>query len=297
MAAMAFTLTPRGPFTLASAARFIDGWAPANRPANGASDGAPVVRLGFLCGDWTGDAGVTLRQAADGTVHGEMESGTATDPERVRAQAARVVSLDHDGAGYAELGRRDRVVGRLQQASGFLRPVLFHSPYEAAGWAVISSRLRQAQAGAVRAALAEAHGGAVDVAGERMLTFPPPERLRAVTESEGLPEEKLRRLHGIADAALTGALDRETLLAQSQEEAVGALRELRGIGPFWADGIWLRAVGPTDGLTVIEERVRTKTAALYGRPEIADDPDAFTALAEAWHPYRTWVTVLIRAAG
>lgn len=293
---MAFSLSPRGPFTLASAARFIAGWAPANRAANGNADSSPVVRLGFLCDDWSGDAGVVLRQGEDGTIHGEIESGTATDPDRVREQAACVLSLDHDGAGYAALGERDAVVGRLQQASGFLRPVLFHSPYEAACWAVISARLRQAQAGAARATLSEAHGGSVEVAGERMLTFPPPERLLAVTESAGLPEEKIRRLHGIAEAALAGDLDRDPLLARGQDAAVAALRELRGIGPFWADGIWLRAVGPTDGLTLVEERARATAARLYGRPETAEDPEAFAALAEGWRPYRTWVTVLIRAA-
>src|SRR5205085_1133386 len=80
---------------------------------------------------------------AAGTVRAAIKDGHAADAERVIAQAARVVSLDHDGTGYAALGERDPVIGRLQRTSGYLRPVLFHSPYEAACWAVISARLRR----------------------------------------------------------------------------------------------------------------------------------------------------------
>lgn len=281
MASGEFALEPRGPFTLASAARFIAGWPPAKRPPGGDDE----VRLEFLCDDYSGDASVVLRQDADGTVRGTIAGGSTAEPRRVIAQAARIVSLDHDGTGYAQLGERDPVVGRLQRESGYLRPVLFHSPYEAACWAVISARLRQPQAVRVREALSD--GG----------TFPPPAALLGRESIAGLTAEKVARLHGIARAALEGRLDREALLAAGQEDAVARLRELRGIGPFWADGIYLRAVGPTDGLTLHEPRVRAKAAEHYGAPEAVSDDDAFLALAERWRPFRTWVSVLMRAAG
>src|SRR3954453_23968036 len=93
-----FTLEPRGPFTLASAARFIAGWPPAQ-----AEVGDDTVRLRFLVDDWSGPATVVLEQP-DGVVHGTVE---ADNEERAIAQAARIVSLDHDGRGYAEVGERD----------------------------------------------------------------------------------------------------------------------------------------------------------------------------------------------
>jgi DNA-3-methyladenine glycosylase II len=275
-----FALQPRGPFTLSSAARFISGWAPAT--GTGTPDD---VRLHFLCDDFSGDATVVLRQHADGSVRGTITGGSAVHADRVAAQALRVVSLDHDATGYADLGERDAVVGRLQRESGYLRPVLFHSPYEAACWAIISARLRQPQAARVRDELSV--GGA----------FPAPSRLLELEAFPGLTAEKVDRLHEIARAALDGRLDREPLLAAGQEDAVARLRELRGIGPFWADGIYLRAVGPTDGLTLNEPRVRAKAAGHYDAADVADDDDAFVALAERWRPFRTWVSVLLRAAG
>jgi DNA-3-methyladenine glycosylase II len=281
-----FTIEPRGPFTLASAARFIAGWP----PAPGAAAHAEDVRLAFLVDDWSGHAGVVLREQ-DGVVHGEIApESTAADTDRVIAQAARIVSLDHDGTGYGELGERDPVVGALQRASGYLRPVLFHSPYEAACWSVISARIQHGQAAKTRDALSAQHGGTLTLAGEPRVTFPAPAALLAVDAFPSLPQSKLERLHGIARVALEGRLDREPLLAADPEEATRQLLELKGIGPFYAGLILLRAVGTTDVVATGEPKVRAKAAEYYG-----DAP--FEAIAEGWRPFRTWVSVLLRAAG
>jgi DNA-3-methyladenine glycosylase II len=288
-----FSIEPRGPFTLAAAARFIAGWPPASKSDH--ERGENVVQLGFLVDDWSGQAGVVLRQDDDGTVRGEIVDSSAADPGRIRAQAARILSLDHDATGYAEVGHRDPVVGELQRASGWLRPVLFHSPYEAACWAIISSRLRQPVAAQVRDRLAAEHGGSLSVAGREFSTFPAPKRLLAVSGVQGLSQEKLRRLHAIAHAALEGRLDRERLLALEPEQAIEELLELPGIGPFYSHLVLLRAVGPTDVMPLGEPRLRTAAAERYQAPQIVSDDDAFRALAEQWRPFRTWVGVLLRA--
>ena len=255
-----------------------------------------VVRLAFLVDDWSGYAGVVLRQDGGGTVRGKIVESTAVDPDRVRAQAARILSLDHDGSGYAALGERGPVVADLQRASGWLRPVLFHSPYEAACWAVISARLRQPVALRVRDRLAAKRGGSLRLEGTDFLTFPAPEQLLAVSTVEGLSQEKLRRLHAIAHAGLEGHLDRERLLALDHEQAIDELRALPGIGSFWSQAILLRAVGPTDAIMVGEPRLRALAATRYHAPKVAADDQEFLALAERWRPFRTWVSVLLRAA-
>ncbi len=288
-----FTIEPRGPFTLASAARFIAGWPPTSGGDRELDE--QVVRLGFLVDDWSGHAGVLLSQDGRGTVRGKIVESTADDLDRVRAQVARIFSLDHDAAGYAKVGERDAVVGELQRASGWLRPVLFHSPYEAACWAIISSRLRPPVAARLRDRLAGEHGGTVSVEGVEFRTFPAPERLLAVSSVEALSQEKLRRLHAIARAALDRVLDRERLLALDPGDAIEALLELPGIGPFWSHLILLRAVGPTDVLALGERRLRAAAAERYGAPAVVSDDEAFVALAERWRPFRTWVGVLLRA--
>ena len=46
-----------------------------------------------------------------------------------------------------------------------------------------------------------------------------------------------------------------------------------------------------------ERRVMGHAARLYGRPELAEDLEAFRTLSEQWRPFRTWAAVLIRLAG
>jgi DNA-3-methyladenine glycosylase II len=322
----AITITPRGPFSLAAAERFFGRWeatsgtesAPASAGASapdsattpgpasasagiaGPRDDAAAeaagddraVNVAFLVDDWSGAAGLTVRQReADGPVEIEIVSGTFADPARVLAQVQRVFSLDHDAGAYAEIGERDAVIGARQRESGFLRPVLFHSPYEAACWTILSARTHHAQARKVRAALSDR----LEVAGVALDVFAAPVRLLEQTDIPGLNAEKVTRLHGIARAALEGRLDRDRLLALEPEAALEELRDLRGIGPFSSALILLRGVGPTDGVAPGEPRMRRAVAAAYARPELERDDDAFVALAETWRPFRTWVSVLMRA--
>lgn len=290
-----FVLEPAGPFDLSAAVRFIAGWPPAARP-DAATGSERILRLAFPVDDWSGHAGVVLRQSrANGPVEGEIASSTAGDPRRVRDQAARIVSLDHNPRGYADLGERDEVVGSRERESGWLRPVLFHSPYEAACWAVLSARTRQSQAARIRDELSATRGARVRVGGEVLLGFPDPEQLLGVRAARGLSEEKLKRLYGVAEIALGGHIDRDRLLSAPHDEALATLQAIRGIGPFWAEGILLRAIGTTDALALGEKRGRLAAAEAYGRPEVVDDDEAYIALAERRRPFRTWVAVLLRA--
>ena len=60
--------------------------------------------------------------------------------ETALRQAARSLSLDHDGSGWPSVGARDAVVGTAQRELDNLRPVCFYSAYEAATSFVIGQR-------------------------------------------------------------------------------------------------------------------------------------------------------------
>src|SRR4029450_106255 len=165
-----FVIKPRGPFSLREAALF--GFGPRNDKAFDGTMRLPV------CADRTFDqVAVELTQAPDGTVH-----ATVTGDADVKDQVARILSLDHDGEAFLEVGRRDPVIGRLQAAAPGLRPVLFHSPYEAAAWSILSGRRGRTQAVNVRAWLARHHGR--ELAGQ--WAFPTPSALLAVKEVPSL---------------------------------------------------------------------------------------------------------------
>lgn len=284
-----FSISPLGPFSLRESALFGFG-----QRHTTAFDG--ILRMAF-CADGDGyrrQAGVAVFQDAGGTVRGEAVGDA--DLGVVRAQVARVLSLDHDARPFVEIGERDPVVARLLAAAPGLRPPLFYSPYEAAIWSVLSIRRPARQMAAVRARLGEQHGTVFTLAGERLAALPTPEQLLGLESFEGIPEPTLRRMHGIAEAARRGDLDVERLRAMEPEEARRDLQRLHGIGPFSSALIVIRATGHTDVLPEDEPTARALAGRLYNLGHDAR-PEEMRAIAERWRPFRTWATVLLRAAG
>ena len=199
--ARTFVLHPSGGFSLRAAAGF--GFGPTEgRPPP--FDGC--MRLAFALDGGSGYAGVVLRQPGDtldADVTVELHTTSGADASAAVAQAARIVSLDHDGEEFVRAGERDPVIGKLQRAHPGQRPVLFHSPYEAAAWAIISARRPSRQAAVVRAAIAERLGRRFELAGRTLDAFPQPDRLRGAPDpTPGLNTEKVERLRALAATAL-----------------------------------------------------------------------------------------------
>ena len=210
-----------------------------------------------------------------------------------------MLSLDHDGDGFMALGERDPVLGALQRAHRGQRPVLFHSPYEAAAWAIISARRPAAQGATVRDELSRQLGETFMLQDRELLAFPQPEHLLGLGDSfPGLNLEKLTRLRGVAGAGAAGELDAARLQALGPDGAGAVISRLRGLGPFYTGLVVLRATGFADApLGVPEERMLRFMAGYYG---LGQDPpllEQYQRIAEGWRPFRTWATVLIRLAG
>jgi DNA-3-methyladenine glycosylase II len=157
------------------------------------------------------------------------------------------------------------------------------------------TRGRSPLAARSRARIADELGCEFNLAGERVAAFPCPERLLEVGPGPGLGEQKVERLHHVARAALEGRLDAEHLRGMEPEEAMSELRELPGIGPFYAGLVVVRSVGVTDLLPAEEPRARRAVAHFYGL-EAPPSAEEFTELAESWRPFRSWATVLLRFA-
>ena len=128
-----------------------------------------------------------------------------------------------------------------------------------------------------------------------MAAVPTPEQLLAVAGFPGLTAEKISRLHGIARKALAGTLDVQRLAHIGPEATTDDMKRLKGIGPFYASLITIRAVGFADVPPADEPMLRELVTQLYRLPEPCSR-EQFLDLAEHWRPYRTWAAVLIRAA-
>jgi DNA-3-methyladenine glycosylase II len=283
-------MDPQGPYSLSESARFLEGFTPA---AHEPADDEGHLHLAFCVeGAWA-PVGVCLRDTASAVT---AEIWGAADPKAVGAQLARILSLDIDGSQFTAVAERDPVVGRLQQRHPGLRPVCFFSPYEAAAWALISHRVRIAQAANLKERIARELGHAVDIHGHERFAFPGPARLRELGPFRGLSARKLDNLRALADAAEAGVLDAARLRSLQTDEALSQLKELPGIGDFSAELILIRGAGEPDLLPSKEPRLARAAALAYG----LDSPPSqseLERLAAHWIPYRSWVSFLLRVRG
>jgi DNA-3-methyladenine glycosylase II len=282
-----FAIAPKGPFSLASAQDFAGGFAAGI--GGGSVDSASIV-MSFPVEGTNGSAAVELRQEAGGQLIGRTDAG-AELVVAVMRQAARSLSVDHDGTAWPAVGERDPVIGQLQATYSFLRPVCFYSAYEAVTSFVIGQRIARRQTARLKSLLAEELGDRPTVDGRPYPAFPRPVRLLELRSLPGLSEQKVARLRGLAQAAIDDALNTEELRALPRDEVIPRLEQLPGVGPWTAEGVWLRGCGVADELPTAERLSLEAASALYGR-EI--DQHAFEQLAEAWRPYRMWAVVLLR---
>jgi DNA-3-methyladenine glycosylase II len=283
------TITPDGPFSLEAASHF--GFGPnTGRPTYADAQ----MKLAFPTDDFRNHALVTLNQQANGDVTGTVESDADTDV--VVNQVRRILSLNASGTEWEAVGEKDPVLGAMQREHRGLRPVSFHSPYEAAAWSIISARRARAQGTTVRNRIAQQLGRVYGDGSDRLFAFPTPHRLLELQYVQGLEAVKVERLHAVARAALDGALDATMLLSLPTEQGMEHLLKLPGIGPTYGTLILLRGTGSVDAMTGVEPRLPTYLAHFYGLGDMASTEQIATIM-DGWRPFRTWSSVLTRVSG
>jgi DNA-3-methyladenine glycosylase II len=283
-----FDLKPRGPYSLRESGEFIGAWHEV--PSDGTSPEGHL-HLAFLSDNGWIPAAVCVTQGARGLVQGRVFGEAPA--EDVMRQTARILSLDVDGRGWPAVGERDPVVGRLQATFPGFRPVNWANAYEAAAWALISTRISMRQGEGIKDRMSRELGPSVDVHGHRLYCFPGPDVLAGIESFKGLFGRKVEYLNLLGRAALAGQLDTERLRAMPRDEALAALKQFKGIGEFGSQLVRLRALSAVDEVPTAEPRILDAVATAYG---LKHTPDAreLEEIADGWRPFRMWVAVCLR---
>jgi len=262
-----------GPWSLTTSRAFWEGFTPAALPAHG--DQHRLTTVFRVEADWSRAETTATQHAstADITVAGDGDLDAAS------AQVSRFLSLDIDAHGWPDVADRDPVLADAQAQLPGLRPCGFHSPYEAAAWAVLSQRIGIVQAARLRDDLVRRSGDAG--------AFPAPQVLR--TLELDLPGRKNEYLHAVADAACEGRLDCATLRSVDPAQAIRTVQEIKGLGPFAAELVVIRGANAPDVLPRHERRLDEEITERYGADRRLAD------ITQAWRPFRTWATVHLRA--
>lgn len=280
---MLFEFMPKGVFDLANQNQYFGGWPTMQ-------DDPQTLVMAFPVEGWEGSAAVSLRQEANGKIVGEVH-GAAEISEKAKSQALAALSLDIAAEDWPEVGKRDSVIGELQLRFHFLRPSLFHSPYEAAAGFIIGHRRPMRWKAEIMNHLAAEFGKKMVVKGQVFHAFPEPAVLLTLEGLKGLNEEKIARLHAVAKSAVDGLLDRDRLRALPIDEALSKLETLPGVGPFFAQGILHRGAGLVDDMT----RDDLTSYAIEKAYHLSEAPNQATIdrVSQPWRPFRMWATVLL----
>ncbi|MCG8469554.1 MAG: DNA-3-methyladenine glycosylase 2 family protein [Gemmatimonadetes bacterium] len=114
--------------------------------------------------------------------------------------------------------------------------------------------------------------------------------LLAKTDEElrgaGLSRQKIRSLRDLAEHVTTRTLRLAALERMSDEAAVEALSQVKGIGRWTAEVFLIFRLGRLDVLPVDDLGLLESARLMYGLDE-RPDAEGLTSLAEPWRPYRS----------
>lgn len=102
----------------------------------------------------------------------------------------------------------------------------------------------------------------------------------------GLSGRKASYIRALAQSALSGDFDPDGLRRMDDEEAIGALKRLQGVGRWTAHMFLIFALGRTDVLPVDDVGVRAAAGRVLGLGRPATEAELESA-GERWKPHRT----------
>jgi AraC family transcriptional regulator of adaptative response / DNA-3-methyladenine glycosylase II len=196
------------------------------------------------------------------------------------------------GAVRAALGRDPRLRRTMARHPGLRVPGAW-DPFETAVRAVIGQQISVIAAVTVARRLVEALGAPYPrLDGGPWRGFPPPEVL-ATAPLEDVPGLRLRApvVRALAVAVVSGALRLDGTWPLERVEA--ALRSIRGIGPWTASIVALRALGDADALPAADLGLR-RALGRGGRLASAAEVER---RAERWRPWRGYATLWLWSEG
>jgi AraC family transcriptional regulator of adaptative response / DNA-3-methyladenine glycosylase II len=155
--------------------------------------------------------------------------------------------------------------------------------FELAVRAVIGQQISVAGATTVTRRLVDKYGAQRDGAPEGLdRVFPDPERIAvAALDDIGLPKARAATLRGLAEAVLAGDVDFRA--GQNLEDFVARLTRLRGIGPWTAQYIAMRALRHPDAFPAGDLVLQQM---LGGDRRLSERETE--AVSQAWRPWRAY---------
>ena len=213
--------------------------------------------------------------------------------DAVRGLVERQFSTNLDLAPFYRLAARDPVLAGLCRHFRGMRIPQAQSVYETVVCAILEQQVNLTFAHQVKKALIETYGHHVGFQGRRYNAFPLPAALAIATPRQlrriQISGPKARYIIAISRAVLDGSLDLEGLRAREPALAHEKLLSQKGVGPWTAQYVGLRALGYIDCLPAADVGLQKAIQRFYGLRK-QPTPSRVEALARNWAGWRSYAT-------
>jgi AraC family transcriptional regulator, regulatory protein of adaptative response / DNA-3-methyladenine glycosylase II len=229
-------------------------------------------------------AGVGELEPADGYVKARFLLQDTRDRALAIARSRLLLDLDADPQSILEALASDPVIGALVRAVPGRRVPGHVDPHELAMRAVLGQQVSVTGAATLTARIVAEYGERLEhPVGSVSHLFPSAEAMAAADPASlPMPGSRARALVELARALVSGDVVLDP--GADWSEARRQLRALRGIGPWTAEYVAMRALRDADAFLPSDLGVRRALERL-GRD---GRPPAAAALAERWRPYRSY---------
>lgn len=237
-----------------------------------------------------GHAVVEVRESAGkggGWLECRMHLSELRDLTTATQRIRRLFDLDADPYAVAERLAADPAMGALAALRPGTRAPGTADPHETAVRAVLGQQVTLAAGRHLGAALVTAYGTPLPApSGGLTHLFPAADTLAGASlEALGMPGARRDTLRGLAAALADGTVVLDP--GVDRDAAEKALLALRGIGPWTAGYLRMRALGDPDVL--LEDDVAVRAGAARAGVSLEE--------AEAWRPWRTYAAHHLWNAG
>lgn len=240
-----------------------------------------------------GRPGIVTIAFSDDALHATLHGLASSSEPEIAARLRRLFDCDADPAAIAACLSRDPTLSDLVAARPGLRLPGAWDPFETGCRAILGQQVSVAAAIRLAGKLVSAFGTPLaEPVGSLTHVFPTPAQLAEadVALALNMPRSRGAAIRALAAAALadpdlfapTGTL----------EAAVLRFTAIRGIGPWTAQYIAMRALKLPDALPVGDVGLLRALETGTGRPS----PAALLGRAEAWRPFRAYAAQHLWAA-
>jgi DNA-3-methyladenine glycosylase II len=217
-----------------------------------------------------------------------------------KRQATRLLGAHQDPNPFYNMASKEIFLDPLVQRLRGLHIPQSPSVWEALVLAILGQQISSHAARLLRMSLVNSYGLPIIDNGSTHHAFPRPDVITKIgakgLQAIKISQNKAKYIVDIAGGIVSGRLDLESLQKLSDKEIIDFLTAIRGVGPWTASWLLIRAFGRPDAFPVEDLALRRTMRELLIKETTRLTPAHALQISKRWSPFRSYVTTYLFAA-